>query len=180
MWYPSWEINQQNRICFVQVDGSYTEISGLGVAWNLFISKAGGIFNPSAGTKAEIGNGWYTYLSTAAEADTIGPVSIYVVSAPVKTIQQNLEYVVQQRNVNCHSFTYTLINSVTLLPVESAKIWITTDLAGLNTIWNGFTDVFGIARDNGGYLPCLDSGVYAVWAKKAGGAANNWPDIETV
>jgi hypothetical protein len=178
MWYPELELNQINRICFVMVDGNYTEVPGLGAAVNMFISKNGGVFNPSAAVRSEIGNGWYTALLPAAECDTIGPVSIYMTGAGC--IQQNTEYVVQQRNVNCHSFTYTLINSVTLLPVESAKIWITTDLAGLNTIWNGFTDVFGIARDNGGYLPCLDSGVYFFFAKKSGGQANAFPDIENV
>lgn len=179
MWYPEWIASQQNRICFVMVDGNYNEVPGLGAAFNLFISKNGGPFNPSAGAKAEIGNGWYTYLSTALEASTIGPVSIYVTGAGC--IQQNLEYVVQQRNQNCVPYPYTLINAITLAPVDHAKVWITTDLAGTDTIWNGFTDALGIARDAANNVPCLDSpGTYYFWAKKAGGVANAWPDVEVV
>lgn len=179
MWYAEWKLNQQNRICFVMVDANYNEVAGLGAAFNVFISKNGGAFNPSAGLiKAEIGNGWYTYVSTAAEANTIGPVSIYVTGAGC--VQQNLEYVVQQRNAGCSSYTYTLINAVTLNPVDNAKIWITTDAAGNNVIWNGVTDVFGVARDEANLKPCLDAGTYYIWAKKHGGVANAWPDTEVV
>lgn len=179
MWYPELKLSQINRICFVMVDGNYNEVAGLGAAINMFISKNGSTpFVASAATVAEIGNGWYTALLPAAECDTIGPVAIYATGAGC--IQQNLEYVVQQRNVQCIEFTYTLTNSVTLLPVEDAKIWITTDAAGNNVIWNGETDAFGVARDAEGNLPCLDAGTYYVWAKKHGGSANAWPDVEVV
>ena len=53
-------LNQTNLITFVMVDSTYTEVAGLGGAFTLQISKAGGVFNPSTGAKAEISNGWYS------------------------------------------------------------------------------------------------------------------------
>lgn len=181
MWYPELIINQVNRICFVLVDASYTEVAGLGNTFNMFISKNGGAFNPSAAAKAEIGNGWYTALLPAAECDTIGPVSVYVTHPP-NIIQQNMEYVVQQRNAGCISFPYIVTNSVTLLPEAGAEVWFSTDNNDppLNIVWYGVTDVFGAARDGGGYQPCLDAGDYYVWVRKPGFTPDAWPDTETV
>lgn len=178
MWYPELKRNQINRICFVMVDANYQEVAGLGAAVNMFISKNGAGFNPVTNANTEIGNGWYSLLLTALECDTIGPVSIYATGAGC--IQQNLEYVVQQRNAGCIPYTYTLINSITMNPVDGAEVWVTIDLAGANVVWNGDTDVFGIARDSDGDVPCLDAGTWYFWAKKDGGTANAWPDVEAV
>ena len=59
-----WVLDQQNLIVFVLVDSSGAEVSGLGTGFTLEISKAGGAFNASAGVKAEISDGWYSYLCT--------------------------------------------------------------------------------------------------------------------
>ncbi len=160
------------------VDATYTEVAGLGATFNLFISKNGGGFNPSAGTKTEISNGWYSYLSTAAEANTVGPIAIYVTGAGA--IQQNMEFTVEQRTSGAHAFTYILTNSVTGFVVPGAEVWITPDILGANVIWNGYTDAFGVARDGNGNLPVLDDGTYYFWARLSGFTANAWPDIETV
>lgn len=88
-----WTLDAQNTITFVMVDANGTEVTGLGSGFTLQISKNGGAFNASAGTKAEIGNGWYSYVSTAGEADTAGPVSIRVSGAGA--VQQNLAYLVE-------------------------------------------------------------------------------------
>lgn len=179
MWYPTWKLNQQNSIAFCLVDANYLEVPGLGGTFNLFISKNGGAFNPSAGVKSEISAGWYFYTSTAGEADTRGPLAIRITGVGIQ--QQNLEYCVEDRNSGCLNFTYVLTNSLTLLPVADAEVWITTDLAGANVIWNGTSDVTGTARDVSGDLPCLDSPItYYFWATKAGMVANAWPDIELV
>jgi hypothetical protein len=161
------------------VNANYVEVPALGVAWNMFISKNGGIFNPSAGTKAEISNGWYTYLTTVAEADTIGPVSIYVTGAGC--LQQNLEYCVQQRNAGCINYTYTVTNSITLLPIANIDVWVTTDIAGVNLVWNGITDALGVAKDINGWLPCLDAGTYYFWKHEPGFINDDSPfDTEVV
>lgn len=172
--------NQMNLITFVMVDIAYTEVAGLGNTFVLQISKAGGPFAPSTGVKNEIGNGWYSYILTAAECDTVGPLSI--IADHALCIQQNLEYVVQQRNYGCRNFTYTFTNSVTLLPVPGAEVWFSIDNNDppLAIVWAGVTDALGIARDTEGDLPCLDDGVYYVWARKDGGNTNAWPDTETV
>lgn len=178
MWYSEWELNQQNRICFVMVDASYTEVAGLGAVYNIFISKNGGAFVAGVGAKAEIGNGWYTYVATAAEADTVGPVSVYLTGAGC--IQQNLEYVVQQRNAGCTNFTYTVTDSVTLNPIEGVEVWFTSDLAGNVVVWYGVSDAFGVARDIFDNLPCLDPGTYYVWKQRVGYVDDQNPDTEIV
>lgn len=173
----SWKLSQQNLITFVLVDSSGNEVTGLGSSFTLQISKAGGAFAASAGTKAEIGSGWYKYLSTTGEADTVGPVAIKVTHA--STIQQNLEYVVEQRTISSIEFIYTVINSVTSAPIEGVQVWITVDSAGNNVIWYGVTDSSGIARDNDGNLPRLDAGTVYIFRQKAGFIFSD-PDQETV
>lgn len=172
-----WKFNQQNRIVFVMVDATNTEVAGLGAGFTLQISKNGGAFAASAGTKTEISNGWYSYLTTAAEANTLGPVAIMVTGAGC--IQQNLEYVVRQRNPGALAFTYTVTNVLTGIPIEGVEVWITTDLAGNNIIWNGHTDAVGIARDDNGDLPYLDPATYYFWSQKSGYTFAN-PDSEVV
>jgi hypothetical protein len=177
--FDTWRLNQQNRIYFVMVNAGITELPGLGAGFTLEISKNGGAFVASAGTKAEISNGWYTYLATAAEADTIGPLAVKVTDAGA--IQQNLVYVVKQSNPNAVPFTYTVTNSVTLLPVAGVQVWVTTDLAGLNIVTSGLvTDAFGVARDANGDLPYLDPGTYLFWKQASGYTDDQQPDSEVV
>jgi hypothetical protein len=91
-----WAKDEQNRITFVMADAAGNEVAGIGDGnLTIEISKSGGAFVASAGTNTEIGDGWYTYLATANEADTVGTVSVKVDGAGA--VQQNLEYVVQSR-----------------------------------------------------------------------------------
>lgn len=152
------------------VDSNNNEVSGLGNGFTLQISKNGGAFAASEGTKAEIGNGWYTYLATAAEADTVGPIAILITGAGA--IQQNLEYVVQQRTPNAVAITIT-IKDVSNNVIEGAEVFICSDNAGNNVIWTGDSDTLGIARDDNSILPYLDFGTYFVFAQKAGISFNN-------
>jgi hypothetical protein len=161
-----WELNQQNLIVFVLVDNAGLEVVGLGNAFVLEISKSGGVFVPSTGTKAEIGSGFYSYLTTVAEADTIGPVAVKITG--VGAVQQNLIYTIIQLTTNLTSFTYTVTNSITGLPIASVNTWIATDTAINNIVWQGVTDTFGVARDQFGNLPWLNSGTYYVKCQKSG------------
>lgn len=172
------ELNQINHISFVMVDVTLTEVAGLGNAFTLWVSKNGGGFAASTGVKSEISNGWYHYILPAAECDTVGTLEIRVTGAGC--IQQNLEYVVKARNSGCISFTYTVTDTVTLLPVADCVVWFTTDLAGMNVVWSGTTDAFGVARDTFGQVPCLDAGTYRVWKSKVGYIPDFWPDTEVV
>lgn len=174
----TWLLNQANRIVFVMVDGAGNEVAGLGSGFTLQISKNGAAFAASAGTKAEISDGWYTYLATAAEANSVGVVAVRVTGTGAVT--QNLEYVVQQRNPNAIAFTYTVTNVSTGAPIEGVEVTITTDSAGNNVIFNGDTDTLGVLRDDEGRLPYLDSGItYYFWSQKAGFSFAN-PDAELV
>ena len=62
-----WELDQQNLVTFVMIDGSGGEVSGLSGSLSIEISKNGGAFASAAGAQAEISNGWYSYLATAGE-----------------------------------------------------------------------------------------------------------------
>ena len=175
-----WERNQQNSMMFVMVDATGTEVAGLAGSMTITISKAGAAGAGSAGVITEVAGmtGWYMYVSTAAEADTIGPVGIQVTDAAA--VQQNLEYVVQQRNAGCSEYTYTVINSATLNPEPGQEVWATTDIAGTIPVWYGVTDAFGVARDMFGYLPCLDPGTYFFWKHEPGFVDDDKPDTEVV
>lgn len=173
----NWKLNQQNLITFVLVDVNGAEMVGLGSGFTLQLSKAGGAFNASGGTKGEIGNGWYKYLATAGEADTVGPIAVKVTHASI--VQQNLEYCVESRAISAVEFTYTVTSSVTLLPIEGVQCWFSTDSAGTNVVWYGVTDALGIARDENDNLPRLDPGQYFVTRQRAGFIFEN-PDTEIV
>jgi hypothetical protein len=176
--HHDWILDQQNRIAFVMVDASNNEVAGIGDGnLTIQVSKNGSAFAAAAGTDTEIGNGWYTYLATAGEADTVGPVALRVNGAGA--VQQNLEYVVKQRTPNAIAFTYTVTDSVSSNPIEGVQVTITTDVAGNNIVWNGVTDAFGVARDEDDNLPYLDPGTYQFWSQKAGYTFVN-PDAETV
>lgn len=80
----------------------------------------------------------------------------------------------------CIQYTYTVTNTVTGLGEPGVTVWVTTDLAGTNTIWSGTTDAFGVARDSENGLPCLDAGTYYFWKHKVGFIDNQDPDTEVV
>jgi len=150
--------SQTARITFVMVDASYTEVAGLLGTTTIAISKNGGPLVPSTGTKGEIGSGWYYYDLTAVETDTVGPLSVKLTHAGC--IQQNLEYVVEQRNGGACPYTYTVLHSVTGLPISGVEVWFHTNITLTNVVWYGVTDAFGVARDSYGTLPSLDPGTY--------------------
>ncbi len=75
---------------FVLVDSSGDEVTSLGTTFTVEISKNGGAFAAGMGTKAEIGDGWYSYELTAGETDTVGPLAVKVTGAGAD--QQNLLY----------------------------------------------------------------------------------------
>lgn len=173
-----WTPNQPNTILFVLLDSSGSEFAGLGTGFVLKIKKPGGSFTLGSGTKSESEAGWYQYVTTAAEADTPGPIAIYITGAGI--VQQNLEYVVGTRVVGATGFTYTLTNSGDSSPIVGARVWITTDVGGTKAVWNGTTDSNGVAKDLYGNLPLLSPGSYYFWKQKTGILFAHQPDLETV
>lgn len=173
----AWRLDQQNTITFVLTDNAGLELTGVGTAFNVFLAKAGGAFIVGTGDKREIGLGWYEYAAPASEADVVGPICVVVQAGGA--LQQNLEYVVEQRTVNAVPFQYTLTNSSNGLPLEGAHVAIATDSAGGRVVWSGYTDAFGVARDQLGGLPLLDPGTYFVFRQRSGFTFVN-PDVEVV
>lgn len=173
-----WKQNQPNTILFVLVDSSGSEVTGLGSTFDLEISKAGAAFAVSLGAKSEIGSGWYKYVAAVSEADTPGPIAVKITGAGI--VQQNLEYVVETRVETAIEFLYTLSSTATgNPPIEAADVLIYTDSGGINFVWGGKTDAFGIARDSYGELPRLEPGTYFFFRYKNSFSFNN-PDVEIV
>lgn len=172
-----WSKNQSNTITFVLVDSNGNEVLGLSNTFVLQLSKAGASFQASAGVKAEIGLGWYKYTSTQAEANTSGPIAVVITGSGI--VQQNLEYIVEDRVITAISFSYTLTSDSDASPIENADILIYLDSAGTDLVWIGKTDSFGVARDGDGNLPRLEPGAYFFFRYKNSFSFIN-PDMETV
>jgi hypothetical protein len=77
-------------------------------------------------------------------------------------------------------FTYTVTDSMTGVPLEGVEIWVSTDLGGVNIVWHGHTDSFGVARDTHNHLPRLDPGSYYFWKEHVGYVDDQNPDTEVV
>lgn len=173
----AWRLNLSNTIDFVMVDNSGFEVPGLGTTFEVMIAKNNGGFAPGIGSKEEIGLGWYRYVATAGESDTPGPVAIAVTH--LDTVQQNLEYVVEQRASTLVPFIYTVTDVSTSMPIDGVYVSITVDNLGTKPVWIGYTDSFGVARDSEGGLPYLDPGTYYLFRQRSGYTFDN-PDTEVV
>lgn len=173
-----WIRDHTNLATFVMIDSFGTEVTGLDGLLTILVAKNGGAFNAAAGSQAEMGNGWYKYLSTEGEADTVGPISIVVTGAGC--VQQNLEYVVDSRVPNMTSYEYPVTDSVTLLPIPGATVDIYTDALETHWIWRGVTDEFGHPRDSTGDLPLLQIGKTYYFHTELIGYDFSNPDAEVI
>lgn len=84
-----------------------------------------------------------------------------------------------QNTLGTLPYTYTITNSVTSAPIDGVRVDFATDAAGQYVVWTGFTDAFGVARDQAGNLPRLDPGTYYIYRQKAGFTFAD-PDTEVV
>jgi hypothetical protein len=75
--------------------------------------------------------------------------------------------------VGAITWTYTLTNYLTGLPIADVDIWVTTDSVGANVIASGKTSQVGVATFY------LDAGTVYVWRQKSGWDFAN-PDTEVV
>lgn len=172
-----WRKNQNNTILFVMIDTNGNEFPGLSTSFTLEVSKAGAPFATSLGSKSEVGGGWYKYISSESEADTSGPVAIRVTGAGV--VQQNLEYVVDDRVVTAVEFTYTVTSTAGNVPLPGVSVVFYADSLATNLVWFGQTDAFGVARDIYNNKPRLQPGTYYILRDKSGYSFED-PDVETV
>lgn len=85
------------------------------------------------------------------------------------------------KDPGCIEFTYTVTNSVTGLPLPGVFVWVALDSAPSVVLWNGVTDVAGVARDLSGDLPCLQAETYRFFKSLAGFYDSDAPfDLEVV
>lgn len=131
--------------------------------------------------------GFYTELivCTAANGFEDGKSYTIYISATVDSDTGGICYgfravYVAAKSAGAVKYTYTVTDSVTLLPIEGVEVWISTDLAGTNILWNGDTDAFGVARDDNGNLPWLDAGTYYFRKQLGGYVDDDSPDTEVV
>lgn len=78
-----------------------------------------------------------------------------------------------QAGAGAITWTYTLTDADTGLPIDGAEVWVTTDLAGANIIAYSVTDAAGVVTFY------LDAGTVYVWRKRGGYTFTN-PDTEVV
>lgn len=164
----------------VQGNGDYTiymthEISGLGAV----------IVLPKTIMQAEPGEtaiGGQSAPITVRNGDIL---KVYLEGLPgdtvtVDTVVRWYEFDACSFPSGAIEFTYTVTDSGTGNPVPDVQVWISTDLAGTNIIWTGYTNAFGIALDAFGNLPLLDAGTYYFWKQRVGYIPDEIPDIEVV
>lgn len=84
-----WTFRQANEVMFVLTDATTgQELAGLGTDFTVQVARNGEDFVGSAGSKTEIGNGWYRYTGTVKEAEIEGAISLKISAAGAA--QQNL------------------------------------------------------------------------------------------
>jgi hypothetical protein len=162
-----------NAIPFVLVDENDVEVTGLGDGFAASLSKNGGSFAAGVGARSELGDGWYLYVATGEECDTVGALALRVTGSGV--VQQNLLLRVAQMasGPGGIQWSYILTSSVDGAPIGDARVWVTTDVGGQTVVASGRTDAFGVVTF------WLDAGTYYVWRQKSGWSFEN-PDVEVV
>lgn len=174
----NWLPDQPNLVTFIIDDDGGVEVPGLGTAWTIEISVAGGAFVPALGTKGEIGHGWYSYVTTAGEADSSVTGSRALRITHVSARQQNLEYTVEPRVTGAIEVEYTVNDSGSGLPLASVRSWVTADASNSeNPFWLGYSDFAGLLKDSQGNLPRLPVGVLYLWKHHPGYIDDQNPQI---
>jgi hypothetical protein len=105
------------------------------------------------------GDPWITALPGAYVAGTAG----YIIGHMTGSIA----------GAGAITWTYTLTNSSSGLPIADANVWVSSDAAGLNILASGVTDQSGVVTF------FLDAGTVYVWRQKSGFNFQN-PDSEVV
>lgn len=170
-----WSVGVANETPFVMIDSAGSELSGLTVAVEIRKPAVAG-FAAGGGTVTELGDGWYVYTSTAAEADTLGNGALKATASGA--VQQNLPFTVKYVDLgNYKEWPYRVTKDG--VPTEGARVRVSTDEAGSNVIWVGVTDVDGYARDIYDQHPYLPPGNRYFWPYKANTDFDR-PDLEVV
>lgn len=173
-----WVAGIQNEVTFPMVDAGDNELTGLTLT--ILIRYGGGAFQAAAGTDSELGNGWYSYISTVGEA-VVGPISMVITAPGAK--QQNLEYVCGLRDSGAKFYQYRVTDQPAGAgnPIQGVRVWVTRNPVENDTvIWTGYTDVDGYAVDDEGNDPLLPLGNNYFWKFKPNFSDDDNPDLEVV
>lgn len=173
-----WLYGLANEVTFVMVDSADNELTGLTLS--IEVRVTGQTFQAALGSWGEIGNGWYYYICDPSEA-VVGPVSIRVNAAGA--VQQNLEYVCEQRTPGVKFWPYRVTDQPGGLgnPIQGVYVWVSrTNGENDPAIWEGYTDVDGYAVDDMQRNPLVPLGNNYFWKWKPGFADDDNPDLEVV
>lgn len=145
----------------------------LGATPTIELAKVGGVNMAATNAAVERGDGWYEVTLAAAETDTLGALSFDISAGGAAPWRDIVQVVAASSGNGAVAFTYTVTDSVTLLPIDGVQVVVTTDAAGQNIAAQGTTDAFGDV------VFFLDAGTYYFWSSKTGYAFTN-PDSEVV
>jgi len=174
-----WEYGIPNEIGFVMVDANRNEVSGLTLT--VEVRNSGGSFQAAAGSWSEVSDGWYDYTSSVGEASVVGSVAVKVTAAGA--IQQNLEYVVEQRTPEVKFWAYRVTDQPGGAgnPIQGAYVWVTRDnVENDPVIWEGYTNTDGYAKTPKDRNPLVPLGNNYFWKYKPGFIDDDDPDLEIV
>lgn len=115
------------------------------------------------GSIATVGPGGITTNSMATNAITAASLS----AAAVAKIQAGMY------GAGAVSWSYTVTDSVTGLPIDGVEVWVTTDILGASVIASGNTNSYGVVTF------MLDPGTVYIWRKHSGYVFDD-PDTEIV
>lgn len=135
------------------------------------------VLQVNADSAFEVGDGMYAYRLDDANLNLYDYVGVFKSADATLDFREipslwSLYGVILSGNGTV-SWTYTLTDSVSGLPVAGASIWATTDVAGTNIVASGTSDTFGQVTF------ALDPGTYYIWAYKPGYNLGG-PDTEVV
>ncbi len=164
------------------VFNSYGELQTGCAGWTCVITKDGAAPVALTNSPSEIGTiGLYKVTLTASETncDVFGlvltPSSPVDASATPRIVYtSNAQFDdLMTLGTGATSWTYTLRDDVSALPIADATVWVSTDSVGTNIVARGTTD------QNGQITFQLDDGTVYVWSAKSGYTFVN-PDTEVV
>ena len=135
----------------------------------------------------EIGGGLYSRSYATADEDTYGYFA-YAQYMGVAVLDNDYSLMGSPsvpdcctKDPGCVEFTYTVTNSLTGLPLPGVFVWVVLASNPAVVLWNGLTDVAGVARDLSGDLPCLMPATYRFFKSLIGFSDSDAPfDVEIV
>ena len=117
--------------------------------------------------------------TTGTIIDSTKAITDYILSDVIGADSDTLESLSDQLDVlgagsGGTEETYTVTDAGTGLPIDGVHVWVTTDLAGANIIWAGFTNAAGVVK----YYHDLATGTTVYLWRELAGYRFDRPDSE--